>query len=163
MIPRVPGVDRSNVLTAWDVLAGKQTGKAVVVAGAGMCGIETAIFLAKQGKNVVLIEGVDRIASNAGSLNKARLEEELKATTVEIRCKTRLSAIEDGGARVEGETGQYLIPCDTVVLSIGTRPDDGIGRSLRAEGQEMYLIGDCSGHGNMLEAIHDAYDVASAI
>ncbi len=64
---------------------------------------------------------------------------------------------------MEEETGQHFIPCDTVVLAIGSRPNDEIGRSAQAEGQEMYLIGDCSGHGNMLEAVHDAYEVASAI
>ncbi len=72
-IPKIPGVGRSNVVTSWDVLRGKQTGKTVLVAGGGMCGVETALFLFKQGKKVTLIEALDHVGTGAGPLNKVRL------------------------------------------------------------------------------------------
>jgi 2,4-dienoyl-CoA reductase-like NADH-dependent reductase (Old Yellow Enzyme family)/thioredoxin reductase len=162
-IPEIPGIYGSNVITAWDVLRGKETGETVVVTGGGLVGIETALFLTQKGKKVILIEMLDNIGTDAGHLNRFRLQEEIEATTAEIRCKTRLIEIEEQGVRVERETGRYLIPCETVVLAIGVRPNDGPLYALKGTGLETYRVGDCAGRGNMLEAVRDAYEVASTI
>ena len=48
--PSIPGVDRENVVQAWDVLADTVvTGSKVVIIGGGAVGIETALLLAEQG------------------------------------------------------------------------------------------------------------------
>lgn len=71
--------------------------------------------------------------------------------------------IEEHGVRIEGETGQCLIACDTVVLAIGVRPNDGLLCALKETGLEIHRVGDCGRCGNMLEAVRDAYEVASTI
>ena len=50
-IPSVPGIDRKNVIWAGDVDMGRsETGKTVLVVGAGLTGCETALHLALIGK-----------------------------------------------------------------------------------------------------------------
>ena len=48
--PPIAGIDRPNVVQAWDVLQNKvYTGKNVIVIGGGAVGVETAMFLAEKG------------------------------------------------------------------------------------------------------------------
>lgn len=49
-IPEIPGVEKENVMTIWEVLKGKKVGNKVVIAGGGMAGVETALFLSKERK-----------------------------------------------------------------------------------------------------------------
>ena len=49
--PDIPGANGENVVLANDVLSGRaETGERVVILGGGLIGMETAVFLAKQGK-----------------------------------------------------------------------------------------------------------------
>lgn len=62
IMPGVPGADGSNVTTLLTVLKGEaEVGDNVVVLG-GQEGAELSVSLAKQGKNVTLIEATDSIA-----------------------------------------------------------------------------------------------------
>jgi len=163
LIPEIPGIQKKNVATAWDVLKGKEVGDQVVVAGGGLVGVETALFLSKKVKQVVLIEMLGEIAQDAGPLNRARLKEELKETGIEVKCKTTLLEIGEKGVRVQGEAGTYDIPTETVVLALGAKAKDSLHRSLTGKVPEIYAIGDCVTPRKMIEATHEAYDVASKI
>ena len=55
IVPTITGVNRGNVVQAWDVLRGKKIGNRVVVIGGGMVGCDTADFLAKKGKTVTVV------------------------------------------------------------------------------------------------------------
>lgn len=55
--PDVPGIERSNVVTAMDLLLGREkAGDSAVVIGGGLIGCETALWLAKQGRKVTIVE-----------------------------------------------------------------------------------------------------------
>jgi 2,4-dienoyl-CoA reductase-like NADH-dependent reductase (Old Yellow Enzyme family)/thioredoxin reductase len=163
LIPEIPGVGQENVVTARDVLAGKRVGKKVIVVGAGLVGLETALFLAREEKNVTLIEMADEIGGDAGPLNRARLKESLGTTTIEIRCKTRLQKIDKTFITVRSEAGEYDISMDTVVLAVGARTQNSLVPAITGKVPKLYSIGDCKAPRKMLEAIHEAYDIASRI
>ena len=56
-IPQIKGISADNVVTALDVLKKNvSVGDNVVVVGGGLIGVETADFLAKQGKQVIVFE-----------------------------------------------------------------------------------------------------------
>ena len=61
LIPNIPGVDGTHVVTAFDVLANKAKieGKTVIVCGGNAVGCETASYLAKQGNQVTIVEMLD--------------------------------------------------------------------------------------------------------
>jgi NADPH-dependent 2,4-dienoyl-CoA reductase/sulfur reductase-like enzyme len=163
LIPEIPGINKANVVTAWDVLRGKEVGEKVIVAGGGLVGVETALFLSKKWKKVVLIEMLDDIGRDAGPLNRARLKEALDGTGIEVKCKTELLRIGEKWVTVRGEAGEYDIPMETVVLALGAKAQDSLLHSLEGKVRELYGIGDCVTPRKMIDAIHEAYDVASKI
>lgn len=163
LIPEIPGIKKKNVVTAWDVLRGKEVGKKVIVAGGGLVGVEIALFLSKNGKQVVLIEMLDEIGQDAGPFNRARLKEALEGTDIEVKCKTELLRISEKGVTVRGEMGEYNIPTETVILALGAKAENSLQYNLEGKVPELYAIGDCVTPRKMIEAIHEAYDVALKI
>ncbi|HSB05240.1 MAG TPA: FAD-dependent oxidoreductase, partial [Thermodesulfobacteriota bacterium] len=163
LLPKIPGIKNKNVINAWDVLRGKEVREKVIVAGGGMVGVETALFLAKKRKKVILIEMLEDIAQDAGPLNRARLREELSGTDIEVRCKTKLTKIGRKGVSVHGVTGEDEITAETVVLALGAKSQNSLFQKLEGKIPEVYSIGDCVSPRKMIEAIHEAFDIASKI
>lgn len=160
LIPEIPGTHGENVVTAWDVLKGKEVGKKVIVAGGGLVGVETALFLSKNGKQVILIEMLDEIGQDAGPMNRTRLKEALKESDIEVKCKTELLSISKKGATFRADTVEYHISADTVILAVGAKAQNFLYSSLEGKVPELYAVGDCVTPRKMIEAIHEAYDVA---
>lgn len=163
LIPGIPGIGKDNVVTAWDVLKGKEVGEKVVVAGRGYIGVETALFLSKKGKQVVLVEMLDDVGQDVGPMNRIRLKDGLKGMGVETRCKTELLSVGEESVTVRGENEEYEIPMDTVVLAAGRRPLDALLYGLEGKVDELFGVGDCVAPRTMIEAIHEAYEVALKI
>ena len=163
LIPEIPGVNQENVVTAWDVLKGKKVGMKVALIGGGLVGLETALFLARQGRTVTLIEMADEIGGDVGPLNRARLKEALEDRAIEIRCRTRLQKIGNACITVHGESGEYEIPADTIVLAVGARSRNSLHPALVGKVRQLYSIGDCEAPRKMLEAIHEAYEIGMKI
>jgi 2,4-dienoyl-CoA reductase-like NADH-dependent reductase (Old Yellow Enzyme family)/thioredoxin reductase len=163
LIPLIPGIEEKNVVTARDVLKGWNVGNNVIVAGGGLVGVETALFLSKKGKRVILIEMLDDIAQDAGPLNRARVKEELKETEIEVKCKTKLLSIDQQGITVEREGEAYKIPAETVVLALGAKSNNSLLPRLEGKIVEIYSIGDCCSPRKMIDAIHEGFEVASKI
>ncbi len=161
IIPDIPGIDNKNVVTAWDVLKGKEVGEDVLVVGGGLVGVETAFFLSKRLKKIVLIEMLDDIGRDAGPLNRVRLKEALDGTDIDIRCKTELIGIGEGWVTLRGGAGEFTLPVETVVLALGTKAQNSVLEALEGKVHELYGIGDCITPRKMIDAIHEAYDVAS--
>jgi len=64
--PEIPGVERRNVATAWDVLGGKvHVGEQVVVIGGNALGLETADFLATQRSIVDVVEMLEHVGKGS--------------------------------------------------------------------------------------------------
>jgi pyruvate/2-oxoglutarate dehydrogenase complex dihydrolipoamide dehydrogenase (E3) component len=163
LIPEIPGIKGKNVVTAWDVLKGKKVGKEVVVAGGGLVGVETALFLSKAARKVTLVEMLEEIAQDAGPLNRARLKEELKETEIVLKCKTKVMKINQKSITVQGETGEYEIPAGTVVLALGATSQNSFLQKIEGKVKEVYSVGDCVSPRKMIDAIHEGFDVASKI
>ena len=63
----IPGIELGKVVTAWDTLQGNsRAGSSVMVVGGGNVGLETAHFLAEQGKKVTVIEMLRRVGADMG-------------------------------------------------------------------------------------------------
>jgi 2,4-dienoyl-CoA reductase-like NADH-dependent reductase (Old Yellow Enzyme family)/thioredoxin reductase len=168
VIPRIPGVDNKNVAWAGDVIAGKAiTGNQVLVAGAGLTGSETALWLAQQGKRVTLIDvlSLEQIDAEYSVINIQTLRKMLGEAGVKTITGVKLEATTGKGATIAGKDGkQGLMPCDTVVLALGVEPRRDTVEAIKDLAPEVYTVGDCHNpRGNLSDAISDGFFTAVQI
>lgn len=168
IIPPIPGVEKSNVVWAGDVDTGKAAvGKTVLLAGAGLTGCETAVHLAQQGKKVTVIDmlPLDEIGVDEPRNNTAVIRGMLADQRVEIRDRTRLEAITETGALVVDREGKKIEEkCDTVVLSLGVRPEAGLMERFGHLAPDVRFVGDCNtDRGNLRSATFDGSNAAMDI
>ena len=168
VIPEIPGIDGGNVVWAGNVCLGKaRTGDTVVVAGAGLTGSETALYLAQQGKKVTLIDmlALEQIDANAPFADFANLRNMLNKLDIEIITGVKLEAVTGNGVVITDKNDEKKeIPCDTVVLSLGVRPRTGVVTAFKELAPEVYIIGDCSNErGNLHSATAEGFFAAMEI
>ena len=165
IIPAVPGTDLPNVVTSHDVISGKVKlqGKAAVI-GAGMTGLECAEGLCMSGCEVSIVEMLDHVGAGMFSVVVADMMERIKSFHTKIYTGHRLKAITAEGALTENlATGEeILIPADTVVLSLGVKPDTETAELFRQEFENVLVIGDNEKSGRIPHAIRDGYSKARA-
>lgn len=157
IIPKIPGADNPNVVTSHDVLTGAvNTGNRVVVIGGGCVGAETANHLASNLKQVTLIEMREDIAMDEVVVPRWGLMADLEKNHVRICTKTTVSEIRTGSVLVAGAVNEE-IPADTVVLSVGSKPVDGLAKDLLQKGYDVRIIGDAAKVGLAGAAVKQGY------
>jgi 2,4-dienoyl-CoA reductase-like NADH-dependent reductase (Old Yellow Enzyme family)/thioredoxin reductase len=167
IIPSIPGVKGKNVVWAGDIDAGKaKVGERVLMAGAGLTGSETALWLAQQGKKVKMIDMLTLEEIDAGNsvINTTVLRKMLSDLKVELKTGVRLEAITDTGAVVSDKGKKRHIPCDTVVLSLGVEPRKDFIDLLKGLAPQVFVVGDCNNQkGNILTAVAEGFFAAMEI
>lgn len=164
--PDVPGVDLPNVVQAVAVDADPSlAGERVVVVGAGLTGAETALDLARRGRDVTVVVRRTRealLAEQGMNLFKAYMYcDDAGVRFVE---GATLAACTPEGAVVRRADGvEELLACDTVVLSLGLRPAVAEVDALRAAVPETYVIGDCKRPRLINDAVREAFFAAMRI
>ena len=160
----------------------------VVVIGGGYIGLEAAAILRKLGKEVTLVEALDRVLARvAGEALSRFYEAEHRGHGVDIRLGARVESLRELDGRVTGvrlEDGEML-PAEMVVVGIGIAPevapllaagaagDNGVVVDLtcRTSLPDVYAVGDCAAHLNdfaggarvRLESVQNANDQASLV
>ena len=158
----------------------------VVVFGGGYIGLEAAAVLAKLGKQVTVLEALDRVLARVAGETLSRFyEAEHRAHGVEIRLGVSVEHIEgrDGAASGVRLAGGELLPAEAVIVGIGILPSvepllaagahGGNGVAVdgfcRTSLPDIYAVGDCALHENRygagpalrLESVQNANDQAS--
>lgn len=164
IVPPIPGLDKENVMTAEDVLLGRKVPSGTVaVIGGGITGMETADTLAAKGFKVALIE----MAPNIGNgLYKSVLVDfmlRFKKHDPIIKTHERLLAVGDGEIRlINTQTSQVsTLPCDTVVLALGTKPNRGLNEEFETAFDKVIVLGDANRSGRIVEAAYDGFSRAT--
>ncbi|MEM1658777.1 MAG: FAD-dependent oxidoreductase [Candidatus Jordarchaeales archaeon] len=188
--PKIPGIDKKNVVYAHDVLAGKVfVGEKVVIVGGGGVGCETALYLTDEGsidpetmifllerralsferalkllrksRDVVIVEMTDRIARDVGLTTRWTIRQSLELRKVRIVTNARVDEITDEGVIVNN--GEQFFEADTVVIAVGSEPNNELVKQLEGKVAELYAVGDCVNPRKALEAIREATEVAMKI
>lgn len=160
----IPGVGNTNVVIARDLLEGKRKvyGKVVIVGG-GCAGAQTAEFLAVKGHEVTIVEQAEAIATDAPMDERALLLLRLEKLGVKIEAKTKVMNIEPKSVQVENASGTASLPAGTVVLCLGSSPNDGLTEELKKVIENTVVVGDAVSPRRMTDAILEGALAALAI
>jgi 3-phenylpropionate/trans-cinnamate dioxygenase ferredoxin reductase subunit len=167
------------------ILADLKTTRSAVVVGGGYIGLEVASVLAKLGKQVTVLEALDRVLARVAGADLSRFyESEHRARGVDVRLNANVERLEEKDGRVSGVrlADGEVFPCEMVIVGIGIAPavqplleagaDGGDGlavdRQCRTSLAHIYAVGDCALHVNdftddmpiRLESVQNATDQA---
>ena len=165
LLPPIPGLDGENCVWAGDVETGDaDTGKRVVVAGGGLTGLEAAISMAKEGKEVTIVEmqPYDDIVMTGPVVNMVALSIMMRENGVNYLSETTVTEIKPEGVLVRDAGGkERIIECDTVVHALGMKPDREEAEKFTDIADEVYYAGDCCvERGTLWSAISSAHFIA---
>ncbi len=136
-----------------------KAGNRVAIIGAGYIGLEVAAVAAKHKLKVTVLEALPRVMARAACTElSAFYEEQHRKAGVDIRCNTKLEAIEKHGSALAIKTSGGIVEADFVLIGIGIVPnvelasaaglkvDNGIVVDDHARTQDpaIYSIGDCT-------------------
>jgi 2,4-dienoyl-CoA reductase (NADPH2) len=191
--PPIPGVEGENVVSAWDVLAGKaETGRKVVIIGGGAVGIETALLLAEQGtlsgeelkfllvngavpteklyqlategtKEVVVIEMADSLGANFGKSTRWGMLQDVSRFGIRTLVQAKVLEITGTSVRLEHGGQEQALPADSVVLAVGTSSSNPLEKMANELGISCEVVGDAMVPGTVFEANHQGYSAGKNI
>lgn len=161
----IPGIHSPHVRKAVDILEDWQSikNKKIVVAGAGLVGLETAETLRINGNDVTVIDMLPMPA--AMPLYLSRAYKYTKESGVQIYMEHRLEKIEDTAVKVTDLTDntQKEIGCDMVVLSLGVIPDIEEAEKIEKICSRTYRLGDAVKGRRIIDAVQDGFDTAVSL
>jgi 2,4-dienoyl-CoA reductase-like NADH-dependent reductase (Old Yellow Enzyme family)/thioredoxin reductase len=162
----VKGIDGKNVVQAIDVITGKAKvkGKCVVIGGR-FIGLEVALLLAEQDKEVTIV--TKALLGENGSKMERMTYRTLARKLVELRMpmfvNTNVIEIVDKAVIMNWGGEIFSIPADTVILAVGAKADNKLAQELEGAMPELHVIGDCSNPSDAATAVASAAKIATKI
>ena len=145
--PPVPGIDGKNVVDVISVDSKKvTTGQKVVVCGGGMSGLECALGLAMEGKDVTVVDmvPVDQFAGEIVFFTRNMLLAQLKQYGVKLVGDSKVEAITEKGVEtIDRNWKRVTYEADTVVSAFGLKSNTENFDVLTRLVPETYIVGDC--------------------
>ena len=189
VVPDIPGADLSHVVGAWDLLTGKaRVGMDVVIIGGGAVGCETAVHLCEQSvlspevlrflafnkaeqwtelerlmtkspRKVKIVEMLKKIGADIGLSTRWSILQDLRRYGVRVSTDTKVVEIFENSVIVSRGGKEERMPCDSVVLAVGSRPVRGLKEDLAGIVPEIHTIGDAKGPRKALDAVWEGYEL----
>ena len=167
--PPIPGIDGEKVKTVSDVENHRvDVGKRVVVCGGGIVGMECAVMLGMEGKQVTVIDQIplEKFADGMPVFNHIELNHQLEKYGVQLVGGQKIQSFGEDGVRTVGADGtESVFAGDTYVLALGVKPDNKLAQELLSRYAEgVYVVGDCVSTGRLLaDANQEAFHAAIRI
>jgi 2,4-dienoyl-CoA reductase-like NADH-dependent reductase (Old Yellow Enzyme family)/thioredoxin reductase len=160
--PPIDGIRESKAISVEDVLSGSiPLGRKVLVVGGGGIGSEVADHLSEDGKEVTLIEMREGIALDLVGHLQHFLNKRLREKGVQILVNTKATRFEREGLWVEDPQGiRKLEGFDSMVISLGSIPNNELVESLKGKVPEVYVVGDASKPREVMEAVFEGEEIA---
>jgi len=164
LMPRIPGITGEHVFTALEILKDNVPVKeSVVVIGGGLIGVETAEFLADQGKKVTVIEMFKAVAADVGPTMRWGLLLRL-SKKISMLTSTKVIEIKEKNVVVsDPENNRKEIPGDTVVIATGLDSRTDLVEQMKKQDAEVYMVGSCRKPGQIADAVEDAFAIGCKI
>lgn len=161
LVPGIPGIE--HAIPATDAYGREsELGTKVVVIGGGQVGCETALHLARAGKEVTILEMQTTLAPDASTTHRDELMVEFEKDADNINivvsgCCSRIGEHDVTYVR-EGET--KTIEADSIILSVGMKPLAALADTFMGLSDEYAQAGDCIKARTVDEATREGYYAA---
>ncbi|HEX3046593.1 MAG TPA: FAD-dependent oxidoreductase, partial [Bacillota bacterium] len=158
---RVPGFEKPLVMNAKQALDGAKTGRRVIIIGGGVIGCEAAELLAEKGKQVAVVDVLDKLAVKMAATSRTILLAHLDSLGVKIYGSSKCKEIKDHSVVIEHKSGGIEeLKADTVLIAVGDRPNRDLYSELEGKIMELYAVGDCHEPASIVEAVSTGYYTA---
>lgn len=166
VVPDVPGIDLPLVRQAVELDDNpERAGKRVVVIGAGLTGSETALLLARSGREVTVVvrRSCEALVAEQG-MNLLKAHMYCRDEGVTFVEQAALAACTEEGALIKTADGSScLLPCDTIALSVGLRPNTAVVDAFWGIAPETFVVGDCKRSRLINDAVREGFYAAMLI
>ncbi len=163
LLPDIP-IKGVTMVAATDLLLGRtKAGQDVVVVGGGAVGCETALWLARQGKRVTVLEMLGEAMADLFVANKRQLTQMMNDAGVAVFTGVRIVGATRKGLTITQSGKKKIVEADTLVAAVGLTSERGLADQLKDVPSPVHLIGDCSAPGKIQSAIWGAYKLARRI
>ncbi|MDR1184605.1 MAG: FAD-dependent oxidoreductase [Coriobacteriales bacterium] len=152
-IPSITGIDGSNV-----VVGTVPDGNKVAVIGGQIEGIEIAIFLYKQGKEVIVLEQgpEENLGLNIPPEIKAKYICWCQTHGIKLYPDVAIDKITDTGVTFTHNYGlTETLACDNVAVAMPVLTDTSLLDEVKGSVAEAYAIGNANEYGLIREAVRD--------
>jgi len=166
LVLNVPGATGPNVVHGHDVIDGKAEAKGrVVVVGGRFIGMEVAIMLAEQGKDVCIVTraGLGEDGITLEKLSFKTLVFKLLDLRVPLYLNATVLEITDKAVFMRFQNEVYWLRADTVILAVGMKSENKLAQELEGVVPELYAVGDCVRPRDAAELAYQASVVAAKI
>lgn len=160
--PPIPGVNQKHVWQALDVYGhAEELDDKVVLIGGGSTGCEMAIDLARDGKDVTIIEGGSKLAQTGNMLYRIGLRQTMeKEETLHWKLNSFCQEITSKGVKYIQDGEEKFVEAGTVIMSTGMRSQPGINDSFYGIVPDTFVIGDAEKPRTVLEATREGHHIA---
>lgn len=165
----IDGIAPEEAVTASDALAGtKPLGEKCAVIGGGLVGCEMAIWLARQGKKITIVEMMPELMLSKVPVplpNKLMIEDMLTQEGIVSITGASTKSFRDGKLVYADKDGaEHELEIDTVIQSIGYVPVSGLYDELCLRGNaNVWNVGDSKLPTNIMNAIKDGFYIGKSI
>jgi 2,4-dienoyl-CoA reductase-like NADH-dependent reductase (Old Yellow Enzyme family)/thioredoxin reductase len=160
--PPIDGLEKSGAVDAIDVLSGKvDVGERVVVIGGDMVGGEVAEVLADKGRKVTIVEMLPELLTKMAVQIRRPVLANMKEKGIQAKLSCTAKKITKEGVLIVDKDGkEEFLSADTVVLASGSKPVNNLVHELKDRISEIHCIGDAKEPRKIVEAIHEAFEIA---
>lgn len=160
-IPKIPGIDRENVIIVNNYYKEKDKVKdEVIILGGGIAGCECAIHLGREGKKVTLIEMRDELANDANKRYRPLLLEKVKKFTNIYTGYMGIEIVENGIICKDKNGLEKTFLGKTIISALGQKSRSEMVEELEGLTPYTAVIGDASKVGTITQAVYLGYHAA---
>lgn len=166
--PEISGIDNANVKSVLELNNHSELGQNIVIIGGGMTGCETAFDLAREGKQVTIIEVLDTLFPERDSTSKKYsmpiFVSISRNKNVRIITGAKCTNITDTGVQIsKSDCSEEFICADTVIYSAGAVSETDIVDSIWDCAPDVIPVGDCVNPRLIIDAVSEGFFAAMNI
>ncbi len=119
-------------------------------------------------RNISIVEILKTLGANFDAGTKWPIIADLRRFGVGRHTLTKVIAVSNDSVTVEktdkeGKVSVFDIPCDTIIMAVGSRSDNALYEALQGKVPELHNLGDSQKVAKIIDAIRDADTLATEI